>query len=83
MLYMTDWTQEYNGAFFLSLATMIFTFLGLTVKFCLKSKCEDINLCGIHIQRRVDLEVEEEKYEIDHSGNVDKGVKEDDDKIVV
>ena len=69
---MPDWTQEYNGAFFLSLATMLFGFLGLSIKYCLKSKCEDINLCGVHIQRRVDLEVDEEKYEIDHN------VKQDD-----
>jgi hypothetical protein len=68
---MSDWTQEYNGAFFLSLATMFFGFLGLTIKYCLKSKCEDINICGIHIQRRVDLEVEEEKYEIDHAAKPD------------
>jgi hypothetical protein len=64
---MANWTTEFNGAFFLSIATMVFGFLGLSIKYCLKSKCEDINLCGIHIKRRVDLEIEEEKYEIDHT----------------
>ena len=57
---MTDF-DNFNSVFFLSLATLTFAFLGIVLKYCLRSKCSDISLCGvIHIKREVDLEVEEE-----------------------
>jgi hypothetical protein len=59
---MSDYTKEYNGIFFISLATLIFGFLGLIVRYTLKSKCEHFKCCfGLfEIDRRVDLEVQEE-----------------------
>lgn len=57
-----SWTETYDGVFFISLATIIIGAFGLSVKYCLKSKCEHFNLCCglIKIDRRVDLETQEE-----------------------
>ena len=59
---MSDWMKEFNGIFFISLGTLIFGFLGLIVRYTLKSKCEHFKCCfGLFdIDRRVDLEVQEE-----------------------
>lgn len=58
----TDWTSTYDAVFFISAGTMFFAFLGLAIKVCLKSKCEQCSLCCglLKIERRVDLEVQEE-----------------------
>ena len=57
-----DWTSTYDAVFFISAGTMFFAFLGLAIKVCLKSKCEQCSLCCglLKIERRVDLEVQEE-----------------------
>ena len=59
---MVSWMTVYDGVFFISITTIIFGFLGLSVRYCLKSKCEHFSLCFglIKIDRRVDLEVQEE-----------------------
>ena len=57
----------YDGVFFISISTIIVGFLGLSVRYCLKSKCERFSCCfGLfEIQRRVDLEVQEELAQIE------------------
>ena len=52
----------FNGVFFISIATITTSLIGLAIKYCLKSKCEKFSLCfGLfEINRRVDLEVQEE-----------------------
>jgi hypothetical protein len=64
---MVSWTSHFDGIFFLSLASLIFGFLGLSVRYCLKSKCETFNACCglIHIERRVDLEVQHELAQLE------------------
>ena len=59
---MSSWTSVYDGVFFISLATILVGALGVTAKYCLKSKCERFNCCfgAFEIQRRVDLETQEE-----------------------
>lgn len=59
---MSNWINEFNGAFWISIATILIGFFGLAIRHCLKSKCENFSLCCgmVSIQRRVDLEVEEE-----------------------
>ena len=59
---MADWMSVYDGVFFISLATILVGAFGVSVKYCLKSKCEHFSLCYgmIKIDRRVDLEVQEE-----------------------
>ena len=65
-----------DGVFFLSLATILAGSFGLSVRYCLKSKCEHFSLlCGlIKIDRRVDLEVQE------HIRELEMGVPEDEEK---
>ena len=64
---MSDWSSTYDAVFFISLATLIFGFLGLIVRYTLKSKCEHFKCCfGLfEIDRRVDLEVQEEMAQIE------------------
>ena len=64
---MSDWSSTYDAVFFISLATLIFGFLGLIVRYTLKSKCEHFKCCfGLfEIDRRVDLEVQEELAQIE------------------
>ena len=64
---MNDWINVFDGVFFITISTIVFGFFGLSIKYCLKSKCENISLCfGLFtVHRRVDLEVQEEMREID------------------
>ena len=57
-----SWIQTYDAVFFISLATIIVGALGVSAKYCLKSKCEHFSCCyGLFvIDRRVDLETQEE-----------------------
>ena len=61
---MNDWINVFDGVFFITISTIVF---GLSIKYCLKSKCENISLCfGLFtVHRRVDLEVQEEMREND------------------
>lgn len=51
-----------DGVFFISILTILAGSFGLSVRYCLKSKCEHFSVCCglLKIDRRVDLEVEEE-----------------------
>ena len=64
---MNDWINVFDGVFFITISTIVFGFFGLSIKYCLKSKCENISLCfGLFtVHRRVDLEVQEEMRELD------------------
>jgi len=57
-----------DGVFFLTLGTMVFGFLGLSVRYCLKSKCDDCSICFgmIKIHRNVKVELQEEKLELEN-----------------
>ena len=58
--------DNFNSVFFLSFATITFAFLGIVLKYCLRSKCSDIELCGlIHIKRDVQAEIQEEMKEME------------------
>jgi hypothetical protein len=59
--------QTYDAVFFVSVGTLVIGFLGLVIKYCLKSKCENVRLCFgfVEIHRRVDLETQYEIHEID------------------
>ena len=71
-----EWTETYDAVFFISLATIIVGALGVSAKYCLKSKCEHFSCCcGLFvIDRRVDLEVQEEIRALE------LGVREDEEK---
>lgn len=62
-----SWMTVYDGVFFISIATILAGSFGLSVRYCLKSKCEKFSVCfGLfEINRRVDLEVQEELAQIE------------------
>ena len=71
---MSDWKTTYDGVFFISIATILTAFFGVVFKYCLKSKCEDMNFCFglLHIKRRVDLEANVELREIELNSHFDE-----------
>jgi len=81
---MSNYTDTYNAVFFISLATLIFGFLGLIVRYTLKSKCEHFKCCfGLfEIDRRVDLEVQEELAQMELGGD-HKDIEHEDDKEAI
>jgi hypothetical protein len=64
----------FDAVFFISIGSLVIGFFGLIIKYCLKSKCEHFSLCWglITIDRRVDIEAQEEMARIEH------GLPEDD-----
>lgn len=81
-----DWIGTYDAVFFISAGTMFFAFLGLAIKVCLKSKCEQCSLCCglLKIERRVDLEVQEEiramELQSQHQERDERNEKQRDEK---
>jgi hypothetical protein len=71
-----SWINTFDAVFFISLATILVGALGVSAKYCLKSKCEHFSCCWncFVIDRRVDLEVQEEIRALE------LGVKEEDEK---
>ena len=63
-------SNEFNSGFFLT-AGIITGFLSGILIYMLKSKCSRCRLCFglIEVDRDVQLETEEEKYEIEHGIN--------------
>ena len=57
---MADITQNIDGFFWLSLATIIFTSVGLFVRYSYKSKCSEVSCCCLKIVRDVDIEKQED-----------------------
>jgi hypothetical protein len=54
---------------------LLFGCIGLSIKYCLRSKCDNINLCFglITVHRNVELEVQEEMKKLE------LGIKDDDE----
>ena len=72
-----SWINTFDGVFFISLATILVGVFGMSIKYCLKSKCEHFSLCCglLKIDRRVDLEVQEEIR------RMELGVKEEEEEV--
>ena len=53
-----SWYQTFNDVFWISIATLTFSFCGVVIKGMLQSKCDNTNICFglITIHRRVELE---------------------------
>jgi hypothetical protein len=64
---MGEWIDTFDGIFWITISTLICGSFGLVVRYCLKSKCEDVNLCYglIHVKRDIKAEVEEELKELE------------------
>jgi hypothetical protein len=52
------WYETFNDVFWISVATLSFSFLGVVIKGMLPSKCDNVNICfGLFkIHRVVELE---------------------------
>ena len=48
--------KVFNSAFWLSITALTFSFLGLVIRHCYKTKCKKINCWGIIIERDTDNE---------------------------
>jgi len=57
-----SWWIEFNSVFWITITTILTGSIGLAIKFCLKSKCDNVSCCwgGIVIHRNVEIEQEEE-----------------------
>ena len=49
-----------DGMFYLSIFTLICSSIGLSIRYCYKSKCSEFSCCGMKIIRNVDIEKEED-----------------------
>ena len=56
-----------DQVFWLGFIGTVTALLGLSLKMCLKSKCNSIECCGLKINRDVQAEIEEEKLELEHN----------------
>jgi len=57
-----NWIETFDGIFFITVITILTAFFGVVLRFCLRSKCGEINFCWgcLKINRNVELEQEEE-----------------------
>ena len=72
---MGDWIEIYDAVFFITIGTLLFGCIGLSIKYLLKSKCDNVNLCygliKVHRNVKVEEELEMKKIEL--------GIKDDDE----
>ena len=59
--------EIFDSVFWITLTTIITGSIGLALKYCLKSKCDNVSCCwgGITIHRAVEIEQQEEMKEIE------------------
>jgi hypothetical protein len=57
-----------DSVFLLSVSTIFAGVIGLGIKYCLKSKCNDVDCCFgcIRVQRDVRAEIELEEQQLEH-----------------
>jgi hypothetical protein len=67
-----EWILTFDAVFFLTIGSLVCAGFTLVIRYCLKSKCDHINLCFglITVHRNVELEVEEEMKQME-LGNID------------
>lgn len=61
------WYSTFDSVFWITIGTLVTGFLGLVIKYCLKSKCENVSCCCglISVRRNVQLETDEELREME------------------
>jgi len=64
---MSDWIETFNAVFWITITTLFCGSFGLVVRYCLKSKCDNVNICFglINVHRDVKLEVDLEEKELE------------------
>lgn len=71
---MTDWIETFDAVFWITISTLVCGSFGLVVRYCLKSKCDNINICFglVNVHRDVKAELEEEMKEMELGINSDE-----------
>ena len=70
---MGDPLEGVNGIFYISIATLLCTGISLSIKYCYKSKCKQVELCNcIKIIRDVDVEQNEDLTLVKTSSSEEK-----------
>ena len=64
--------QESEQVFFITVASMGVALILAVFKYSYKSKCEEVDVCCIHIKRNVQAEI---KYDIEHPADDDDGTE--------
>jgi hypothetical protein len=71
-----EWVNTYDAVFFLTISTLLFGCFGVLIKYCLKSRCDNVNLCfgcvNIHRDVETEGEIEIKRMEL--------GIKEDEEE---
>lgn len=59
--------RDFSESFYISIITMITGVLALCIRYCLKSKCNDVNVCFglVQITRDVNAEIATEEKELE------------------
>lgn len=57
-------TSDLNSVFWIASGTMVFTFLGLAVKYAYKSKCTSFSCCCFMVERDIESEKVEDLEEM-------------------
>jgi hypothetical protein len=59
--------EQFSESFYISVLSIMVGMIGLCVKYCLKSKCNDVSVCCgmIQISRDVNAEIETEERELE------------------
>ena len=56
---MSDWYDQFNSVFFITITTITLGVISLSVKYCLKSKCDQFECCCLKIHRNTNQEARE------------------------
>ena len=63
-----SWIETFDAVFFVTISTLVCGSFGLVVRYCLKSKCDDVNLfyglIRIHRDIKAEIELEEKELEL-------------------
>jgi hypothetical protein len=64
---MGEWIDTFDAVFWITISTLVCASFGLVVRYCLKSKCDNISICCglINVHRDVKLELEQELKELE------------------
>jgi hypothetical protein len=59
--------EGYSESFYITVLSILVGMVGLCVKYCLKSKCNDVSVCCgmIQISRDVGAEIEQQERELE------------------
>ena len=63
---MGDLTHNIDGFFWLSLSTIIFTSVGVFIRYSYKSKCKEVTCCCLKVVRDIETEEREDIEEMRH-----------------